>query len=365
MAETRDEAMMRRALALAERGRYSTSPNPMVGAVIARAARVVGEGHHRRAGGPHAEIVALARASAAARGATLYVTLEPCAHIGRTGSCAEAIVDAGIARVVACRRDPNPIVAGRGFRRLRRAGIVVETGLFAHESALQNERFDVWVRERRPFVLAKVAATLDGRIADFRGRSQWISGKEARRRSLEWREEFDAILVGAGTAARDGSLLIRSLGWNRTRSQRRIVLDGSFRAPESLPLFRSPEGVEVWTASRAGAAKERRLAKRGVRTVRLPPGRKEGTVDIGAALARLGNEEITGLIVEGGTQTLTAFHEARLIDRWAIILAPRLLGGADAWPLLAGEGVPLEKARALSDVTVTVLGHDLLLSGRT
>jgi diaminohydroxyphosphoribosylaminopyrimidine deaminase/5-amino-6-(5-phosphoribosylamino)uracil reductase len=365
MAVKRDEAMMRRALALAERGRYSTSPNPMVGAVIARGARVVGEGYHRRAGGPHAEVAALARAGAAARGATLYATLEPCAHIGRTGPCTDAIADAGIARVVACRRDPNPIVAGRGFRRLRRAGIVVETGLLARESALQNERFDVWARESRPFVLAKVAATLDGRIADFRGRSQWISGKEARRRSLEWREEFDAILVGVGTAVRDRSLLTRRLGWNRARPQRRIVLDVSFRVPEALPLFRNPEGVEVWTASRAGAAKERRLAKRGVRIVRLPRGPREGKMNLGAALARLGSDEVTGLIVEGGTQTLTAFHEASLIDRWAIILAPRLLGGAEAWPLLAGEGLPLEKARTLSDVTVTALGHDLLLSGRT
>ncbi len=365
MERALDESMMRRALALAEHGRYSTSPNPMVGAVVARGGRILAEGFHRRAGGPHAERIALQAAGPGVRGATLYVTLEPCAHTGRTGPCAGAIIEAGIARVVAGRKDPNPIVSGRGFRTLRRAGIAVETGIFARDSALQNERFDLWVREGRPFVLAKVAATLDGRIADVRGRSRWISGPAARRRSLEWREEFDAILVGARTASGDGATLTRRLGWNRTTRQRRIVLDGGFRVSERLPLFRDPEGVEVWTAARRGFAKERRLAARGVRVVRLPRGGEDGRVDLRAALRRLGKESVNGLIVEGGTRTLTAFHEAGLIDRWAIVISPKLLGGAGAWPILAGTGLSLAKARPLSGVTATSLGPDLLVTGRT
>lgn len=357
-----DEAMMRRALELAERGRYSTSPNPMVGAVVVRRGKVVGEGFHRRAGERHAEIAALARAGRAAKGATLYVTLEPCAHTGRTGPCSDAIAAAGVARVVAARRDPNPRVSGRGFRALRAAGIGVETGTLAPASAAQNERFDLWVKERRPFVLAKVAATLDGRIADARGKSRWISGAPARRRSLAWREEFDAILVGERTAARDGSLLTRRLGWNRATPHRRIVLDGDFRVSERLPLFRAGRGAEVWTASSGGAAKERRLAARGIRVVRCPAA--GGGVDLRAALERLGAENVTGLIVEGGTGTLTAFHEARLIDRWALIVAPKLLGGG-AFPILAGEGVPLDGARMLRDLAAVPLGGDLLISART
>jgi len=356
-----DEKLMRRALDLAERGRYSSSPNPMVGAVVARREEIVGEGFHRRAGERHAEIAALARAGRRARGATLYVTLEPCAHTGRTGPCVEAIVAAGVARVVAARRDPNPLVSGRGFRALRRAGIAVETGVLAGAAALQNERFDRWVTAGRPFVLAKVAAALDGRIADARGRSRWISGLPARRRSLAWREEFDAILVGARTAERDGSLLTRRLGWNRTTPHRRIVLDGEFRVSERLPLFRV-EGAEVWTSARGGLAKERRLASRGVRVVRLPAVR--GGVDLRAALARLGAEGVNGLIVEGGTGTLTAFHEAGLIDRWAVIVAPKLIGGGP-YAMLAGSRVPLRRAKLLGELTATPLGADLLISART
>ena len=356
-----DEAWMRRALALAEKGRYSTSPNPMVGAIVVRGDRMLAEGWHRRAGGRHAEIEALARAGPAARGATLYVTLEPCAHRGRTGPCAEAVVRAGIARVVAARRDPNRLVAGKGLRRLRAAGISVICGVLGDLAARQNERFDVWVTRGRPFVLAKVAASLDGRIADARGRSRWISGPEARKRSLAWREEFDAILVGAETADRDGARLTRRLGWNRTTPQRRIVLDGGFRVRETLPVFRG-RGSEVWTASRGGAAKERRLAARGVRIVRLP--RAGDGVDLAAALGQLGAEGVTGLIVEGGTRTLTAFHEAGLVDRWAVVLSPKLLGGADAPPMLAGTGAPLSRAKPLKDVAVCALGADLLVTGR-
>jgi diaminohydroxyphosphoribosylaminopyrimidine deaminase/5-amino-6-(5-phosphoribosylamino)uracil reductase len=362
MRDDFDEAMMRRALELAERGRYSASPNPMVGAVMARRGKVVGEGFHRRAGERHAEIAALARAARNARGATLYVTLEPCAHTGRTGPCVAAIVDAGVARVVSARRDPNPLVSGRGFRALRRSGVAVETGLLAAEAAAQNERFDVWVTGRRPFVLAKVAATLDGKIADTRGKSRWISGAAARRLSLSWREEFDAILIGERTAERDGALLTRRLGWNPSGRHRRIVLDGDFRVSERLPMFRTGGGVEVWTASSGGKAKERRLAARGVRVVRCPAA--GGGVDLGAALARLGSEDVTGLIVEGGTRTLTAFHEADLIDRWAVIVAPKLLGG-DAFPILSGNGLPLARARSLRDLTAVPVGADLVLSART
>ena len=357
-----DEELMRRALRIAERGRYSTSPNPMVGAVVARGGKIVAEGFHRRAGGPHAEIEALRRARGEARGATLFTTLEPCSHRGRTGPCATAVVEAGIARVVAARRDPNPAVSGRGFRILRRAGVRVDVGLLGEESALQNERFDVWVTRGRPFVLAKIAATLDARIADHRGRSRWISSNASRQRSLEWREEFDAVLVGFGTAVRDRARLTRRLGWNRATPQRRIVLDDGFSIPESAAIFREPDGVEVWT-SRRNPAKERRLRSRGVEVV-VAAGRG-GQVDLKKALARLGGASVTGLIVEGGTETLTRFHRARMIDRWAIFYSPRLLGGREAYPVLGGRGIDLARASRLGQVRVERIGEDIFVTGRT
>ncbi len=361
-AERLDERMIRRALRLAERGRYSTSPNPMVGAVLVRNGRIVGEGFHRRAGEPHAEIEAILAAGSRARGATLYVTLEPCAHRGRTGPCVDAVIAAGIARVVACRRDPNPRVSGGGFRRLARSGIEVRAGILAAEAARQNERFDLWATRGRPFVLAKVASTLDGRIADFRGRSRWISGPQARRRSMEWREEFDAILVGAGTIAADDPLLTRRLGLNRSRGQRRIILDGRLRVPEGARILRDPEGLEIWTAVGMNA-KTRRLEARGVRVRRWRTG-SPGGVDLRRALRALGREEVTGLLVEGGRETLTAFFAAGLIDRWAFVLSPKILGGRGAPAALGGKDLPLARVRELSDPEWIPLGGDMLVTGR-
>jgi diaminohydroxyphosphoribosylaminopyrimidine deaminase/5-amino-6-(5-phosphoribosylamino)uracil reductase len=355
--------MMGRALALAERGRFSTSPNPMVGAVIVKKGRILGEGFHRRAGEPHAEVEALRRAGSAARGATLYVTLEPCNRAGRTGPCIEAVLRAGISRVIVARRDPNPRVAGAGLRSLKRQGVRVGSGLRAQEAALQNERYDVWVQSGMPFVLAKVAASLDGRIADTSGRSRWVSGERSRRRSLVWREEFDAILVGAGTIAADDPRLLRRLGWNRATPQLRIVLDGGLRVPEGAAIFRNPEGLEIWTAVKAGTRKEKRLLKRGVKVLHL--GRRGRSVDLPRALRSLGERGVTGLLVEGGSETLASFHEAGLIDRWAIFFTPRLFGGGSAPAVLAGRGVPISKAERLSDLQMERIGEDLLVTGRT
>jgi diaminohydroxyphosphoribosylaminopyrimidine deaminase/5-amino-6-(5-phosphoribosylamino)uracil reductase len=263
-----------RALELAERGRLSVSPNPMVGAVIVRGGRVVGEGHHGRAGGPHAEAVALSQAGRRARGADLYVTLEPCNHFGRTAPCTVAIREAGIARVVVAIEDPNPAVEGGGIAFLRRAGIVVRRSGAeqARRAAAQNVKFLTFVRRGRPFVLAKWAATLDGRIAASDGRSRWITGEAARRRALELREEYDAVIVGAATVLADDPLLTRRLGKNRG-AHRRIVLDGRLRLPERARLLRRGEGALVVTARRADHPKARRLAARGVEVWSLSAGR--------------------------------------------------------------------------------------------
>jgi diaminohydroxyphosphoribosylaminopyrimidine deaminase/5-amino-6-(5-phosphoribosylamino)uracil reductase len=355
---------MARAFELAERGRYTVSPNPMVGAVAVRSGRIVGEGWHRRAGGPHAEIVALRRAGRSARGADLYVTLEPCAHHGRTPPCADAVVAAGIRRVVYAAGDPNPLVAGRGIRVLRRAGIdTVASGAAERaRAARQNEKFFLSIRRGRPFVLAKWAATLDGRIADAGGRSRWISGPEARRRAMLWREELDAVLVGAGTLESDDPLLTRRLGINRATAQTRIVLDGRLRAPENARVFRKPEGVIVATAEPASHPKARRLARRGV-TLWSLPGRRRGEVDLRRLLAELLSVGVTSLLVEGGGATHAAFLRKRLVDRVAAILSPRLLGG-DGAASVGPAGFRLSDAPVLHEVEVEPLGEDVLVTGR-
>ncbi|MEO8432204.1 MAG: bifunctional diaminohydroxyphosphoribosylaminopyrimidine deaminase/5-amino-6-(5-phosphoribosylamino)uracil reductase RibD [Acidobacteriota bacterium] len=360
-----DSRWMDRALELAEKGRYGVSPNPMVGAVLVRDGRAVGEGWHRRAGGPHAEAVALARAGEMARGATLYVSLEPCAHLGRTPPCAGAIAAAGVARVVAAGRDPNPLVRGKGMRWLGRAGVGTawSKGSERSRAERQNEKFRAWISRGTPFVLAKWAATLDGKIATAAGESRWITGIEARTRSLALREEFDAILVGAGTVLADDPRLTRRLGWNRTSPHRRIVLDGRLRVPPSSRVFADPATAIVATARPSGHPAVQRLAERGVTVWSLPAG-QPGAVHLPRLLRRLGEQGVTSLIVEGGGATLWEFFRAGLVDRVAVFVAPRVLGGADAPGGVGGVGFTLRRSPELSDVVWEPVGRDVLVTGR-
>jgi len=354
-----------RALALAERGRYSVSPNPMVGAVIVAGRRVVGEGFHRRAGGPHAEVIALKCAGSLARGADLYLTLEPCVHFGRTPPCVPAIIQSGLRRVVVAARDPNPEVARRGLPALRRAGIevVMADAEYRKRAERQNEKFRTWITERRPFVLAKWAATLDGKTATAAGESQWISGPESRRRALRLREEYDGVLVGAGTVLADDPLLTRRLGLNRVTPHWRIVLDGRLQIPEKPRLFRRPENVIVATALSVNHSKARSLAGRGVAVWSLPSG-VPGRVSLRKLMKRLALEEVTSLIVEGGAETLGGFFRANLVDRVAVFTAPRILGGAQAPGGVGGPGFPLRQARRITEVECEALGDDWLITGR-
>ena len=337
----------------------------MVGAVVARGGRIVGEGWHRRAGGPHAEIEALRRAGKRARGADLYVTLEPCNHFGRTPPCVAAIVRAGIARVVVAARDPNPTVAGGGMRALRRAGIAVARAdaARARRAEVQNEKFLTWAREGRPFVLCKWAASLDGRIAAANGASRWITGEAARRRALSLREEHDAVLVGAGTVLADDPLLTRRLGSNRGGKHRRIVLDGRLRISERARLLDDPEGVVIVTSRSAGSAKAKRLAARGAEVWTLPAD-GAGRVRVRSLLQRLARRGATSLLVEGGAETHGSFFAAGVVDRVAVFLAPRLLGGRQAPAAIGGPGFSLKAGPRLADVAVERVGEDLLVTGR-
>ena len=356
---------MDRALDLAELGRYSVSPNPMVGAVVVRAGKAIAEGFHRRAGAAHAEAAALERASRRARGADLYVTLEPCAHVGRTAPCVDSIIAAGITRVVIAARDPNPLVRGKGVARLSRAGVEIlwADGDRRRRAERQNEKFRVWIGERRPFVLAKWASTLDGRIATTKGESRWITGEAARRRALLLREEYDAVLVGAGTVATDDPLLTRRLGRNRTTPHWRIVLDGRLRVSDRARLFQNPKGCLVVTARRETDPRARSLERRGVEVWSLP-GSRPGEVDLRAMLARLAERDVTSLMVEGGAETLASFFEAGLVDRVAAFLAPRILGGKRAVGAAGGRGFGLAATPHLADVAVEALGGDWLVTGR-
>jgi diaminohydroxyphosphoribosylaminopyrimidine deaminase/5-amino-6-(5-phosphoribosylamino)uracil reductase len=306
----------------------------VVGCVVARGARVVGEGFHARAGGPHAEVAALREAGPRARGATLYVTLEPCAHFGRTPPCAPLVRDSGVARVVAALRDPSSQVAGRGLALLRRAGIAVETGLLAGEAARLNERFLAWARLGRPFVLLKAALTLDGRIATASGRSKWITDGGQRRQARWLRRLHDAVLVGVGTALTDDPLLLPS---PRTRRPLlRVVLDSHLRLPERSRLARtaSPRTPVLALTSAPDPSRRRRLEAAGVEVVEVAGER--GRVSLDSALSALAVRGVTSVMVEGGGEVLGSFLAARLADQVALFRAPLLLGGRGSRPAFGG-----------------------------
>jgi diaminohydroxyphosphoribosylaminopyrimidine deaminase/5-amino-6-(5-phosphoribosylamino)uracil reductase len=340
----RDERLMRRALQLATRGLGETNPNPVVGCVVARGGRVVGEGFHRRAGGEHAELPALRQAGPRARGATLYVTLEPCAHHGRTPPCAPLVASAGLARVVVAVRDPDPRVSGRGLRLLRRAGASVSLGACAAEAEWLNRRFLKAARTRRPFVLLKAALTLDGRIATAAGRSRWITSPAARREARRLRRLHDAVLVGIGTVLADDPLLLPEPRTRRTFT--RVVLDTRLRLPPRSRLARSATArapVVVLTARPAPAARRRALEALGVTVVELPAKRR---LPPARALVALFARGITSVMVEGGAEVLGSFLHARLVDEVALFRAPLLLGGRGSLGAFGGED-PLEIAEAL------------------
>ena len=340
----RDGELMRRALELAARGLGETNPNPLVGCVVARDGRVVGEGWHERAGGPHAEVVALRQAGARARGATLYVTLEPCAHFGRTPPCAPLVRDSGVVRVAVALADPNPLVRGRGLALLRRAGVELSTGLLADAAARLNERFLAAARLGRPFVLLKAATTLDGRIATAGGRSKWITSPAQRSQARWLRRLHDAALGGIGTVIADDPLLLPS---PRTRRPfARVVLDSQLRTPPSSRLARTASARSpVFVVScRDDPARRRALENAGVVVLRVEGHARR--VALGPALQALRARGLTSLMVEGGSEVLGSFLSARLVDQVALFRAPLLLGGRGSRPAFGGED-PVEIAGAL------------------
>jgi len=353
---------MARALELAARGRGLVSPGPLVGCVVAgEGGEVLGEGFYVYEQVKHAETLALEQAGARARGATAYVSLEPHAHTGRTPPCTEALIRARIARVVAPIEDPNPLVSGRGFERLREAGVAVTIGVLAEEASRLNEKYVHAVRTGRPFVHLKLASSLDGRIATRTGDARWITGEEARARVHLLRHEYDAVLVGSGTAAADEPLLTDRSGLPRRRPLARVVLDERLRLKPDSKLARTAREapVVVYTSHDSDARAAAALEECGVEVVR----EHGGTRDPAAVLEHLGRRGIQGLLVEGGSNVAGAFLQAGLVNKASFFVAPIILGG-DALGAVGGAGaLTVEEARKLADVHITQHGRDVEITG--
>ena len=371
-----DTHFMRLALRLARRGYGRTSPNPMVGAVLVRNEKIIGRGWHRRAGEPHAEIEAIRdveRRGGSARGATLYVTLEPCSTHGRTPPCTEAIRAAGIRRVVAATTDANPKHAGRGFQILRRAGINVFTGVLAEEADRLNEAFNHWIVHRTPFVTVKTAMTLDGKIATAAGESKWITGEKARAQAMKLRHGADAILAGVKTVlADDPSLTARNpRSVIRNPNLRRIVLDAQARTPATAKVVNDPYAplTTIVVGRSAPGNRVTALAERvNVMVAPLAKSKienRKSKIQLRWLLKRLGAEDVTSLLVEGGGEINASFLLGGFAHRIAFFYAPKILGGREARKAVAGEGIGrLEEIIRLREVEWRRLGPDLLLTAR-
>jgi diaminohydroxyphosphoribosylaminopyrimidine deaminase/5-amino-6-(5-phosphoribosylamino)uracil reductase len=356
---------MRAALALARRGLGAVWPNPAVGCVIVKNGRVVGRGWTQPGGRPHGETEALRRAGEAARGAVAYVSLEPCCHWGRTPPCVDALVTAGVRRVVVALEDPDPRVAGEGLRRLRAAGLDVEVGLCAEEAAEVNAGFLSRLRLGRPLVTLKFATSLDGRIATASGESQWITGPPARERAHALRASHDAIMVGTGTVVADDPQLTCRLPGLDHRSPVRVVIDRHLRIPPAARLIADARRIPTWVLTLRSADPARRatfLANR-ITLIDVDPDR-EGQVDLAAALKALGEHGITRLLVEGGAGLVAAFLRARLVDRLVWVHAPLVIGG-EGVPAIAGlDLAALADARAFERLSTETIGDDVLTTFR-
>lgn len=356
---SRHERFMRLALREARRGLGRTSPNPAVGALLVKGGRIVGRGHHARAGAPHAEVAAIRDAGPRARGADLYTTLEPCDHFGRTPPCSLAILEAGVRRVFSGSADPNPRVKGRGIRRLRRSGVEVHTDLLREACDALNAGWFRFITTGRPHVTLKLAATLDGRIATRSGDSRWVTGPEARAYVHRLRDATDAVLVGAGTVRADDPRLTTRLQGGGGRDPLRVVLDSRLRLPPESRVLRPRSEAATLVAHVGGRPPAR--PRRGVEYLRCRS--SGGRVDLRDLLVRLGRRGVTTLLVEGGGEVAASLLAAGLVDRLLLFVAPRIAGGGLSW--MPGDGPErMADALAVRDLEVRRLGSDILLSGR-
>jgi len=364
-SKDKHEKFMEEALGFARKGLGKTSPNPAVGAVIVRKDQIIATGFHRKAGAPHAEVEALNRLQGKARpGDTLFVTLEPCNHYGRTPPCTQAILEKGVRKVVVGMGDPNPRVKGGGCEFLSRQGVEVVSGVLEEECRRLNEWFVTYVTQGRPFVIAKTAMTLDGWTATSSGHSRWVTNERSRAWVHRLRNEVDGILVGLGTVTADDPLLNTRLRKGRGRDPVRIIVDTNLRIPENARVLAHAEGSETLIAVSEDVPSRRlkRFEKKGVSFLVCP--KKEGRIDLRALMDRLGKRSITSLLIEGGATLMGAMIRERLVDKFCIFKAPKILGGNDGRPMALGQGPSrMDQSISLKDIQIRRIGDDFLITG--
>jgi diaminohydroxyphosphoribosylaminopyrimidine deaminase/5-amino-6-(5-phosphoribosylamino)uracil reductase len=362
-----DEKYMRLALRLARKGIGRTSPNPMVGAVVVRGKRIVGRGYHHRAGEPHAEVLALRMAGEKARGATLYVNLEPCSHFGRTPPCAQAVWKAGVKRLVVGMRDPNPLVAGKGIRRLRRAGVNVDVGVLGEACRELNAPFCKFITKRKPYVILKAAMSLDGKIATRSGSARWVSSEASRDYVHFLRQTVDAILVGIGTVRKDNPLLTARPAKKKVFKQPlRIVVDSRLRIPLHSQLMQTAlqYPTVIATTSSASPAKIRQVEEMKAKVWILPKNSR-GKVNLGKLMQKLGARGVVSILLEGGASLNASAIKMHLVDRFLFFLAPKIVGGVRAPGAVGGDGVrSMRQAAPVELLRVGKIGPDLILEAR-
>jgi diaminohydroxyphosphoribosylaminopyrimidine deaminase / 5-amino-6-(5-phosphoribosylamino)uracil reductase len=360
MSSETDIPMMKMALRLARRGWGRTSPNPMVGAVVVRKGIVVGQGFHQKAGGPHAERIALTEAGEKAQGATLVLNLEPCNHFGRTPPCTQMIVERGIKKVVFGMTDPNPTVTGGGAQFLRSQGIEVVQGVLEQECRRLNEVFIKWITTGLPFVILKSAISLDGCIATHTGDSKWISNERSRRLVHRLRNRMDGIVVGIGTVRQDDPLLTVRLPRGKIKDPLRIIIDPHLRISLKARILEGPSKTLVVSGDRAPIFQKQALEGRGVEVLSLPE--QEGRIRIHDLMILLGRKGLTSLLVEGGSEIYSSFLTEKQVDKLVLFVAPLLIGGKKAKGMIGGSGAAwVSEANRLKDMKVTSWSGDILV----
>lgn len=356
-----DQYYMERTLNLAAKGKGLVSPNPMVGAVLVNNGQIVGEGYHKAAGGPHAEVFCLQEAGHLAKNATLYVSLEPCSHYGRTPPCTEAIIRAGVSTVIVAMEDPNPLISWRGIKLLRDKGIEVVTGVMEEEAKALNEIFIKYITTKKPFVAVKVASTLDGKIATRIGDSKWITGPMAREYVHQLRNEYDSILVGINTVLADNPSLNCRINSPTKRDPIRIVLDSKLRIPLDAKVINSSSSAPLIVFTNANnQEKVKELAEKGVEVIEQ---KGETRISIDFVMAKLAQRQISSVLVEGGSDVIWSFFQENFVDKYYMFIAPKIIGGREGVPLIGGDGIEImNNAIKMKWKETRFLGDDLLLT---